>query len=255
MLRIVDDGVRLLRREQIQYYDALPKDKTPYWVVLGTDLAVKKKLTADFSALVSIAAYGSGSKRKLYVLPGIVNAHMMLHETIRKIVSKVETLEHQYRHAEILIEDVGFQEAIYNELRQEGYRAKQIPLGGMSKRERLELPASCVDLGQVVFPRIGAEALIDQLVNFGYGGHDDLCDAFSIAVNYLVDKTRNHGGHVTSGNMKSIDPIPEIDWDALNAEIAAEDKIRDDHQKYIEARALQRKKEGLPRELWYRELF
>ena len=255
MLRIVDDQARLLRRGQIQYYDALPVNQTPTLLVLGTDLAVSNKMTADYTALVPIIAYGSGKKVKLYVLPGIVNAHMMLHESVQKIVNKIDTLEKQFRSTEVLIEDVGFQEAVYQDLREEGLRTKKIPLRGMSKRERLELPASCVDRGQVLFPRVGAEALVDQLVNFGYGGHDDLCDAFSIAVNHIVGKTRTTRTRVTGGDWYHIDLPEDIDEEGLEAEIAADDKIRDDHKKYIEARALKRKKMGLPRSCWYRDLF
>ena len=39
-----------------------------------------------------------------------------------------------------------------------------------------------IQTGVIQFPRQGAEELINQLTGFGIEGHDDLSDAFSIAV-------------------------------------------------------------------------
>ncbi len=251
MLNIVDDGTRLLRREQIQYYDQLPSG-TPRLVVLGTDLAISDKLTADFTSLVAMVVYGYGKKRRIYVLPGVINAHMMLHEAIKKVVTKADLLKDRYRTVEVLIEDVGFQKAVYDELRQEGIRATQIPLRGMSKRERLELPASYVDMGQVLFPKVGAEVLVDQLVNFGYGGHDDLCDAFSIGVNHAVGKTRSNHIRMTTGDLRHINPPREFDEEEEEAKAAeAEDRQWEEREIYVEERAKERRKMGLPEKYWY----
>ena len=39
-----------------------------------------------------------------------------------------------------------------------------------------------IQTGVIQFPRQGAEDLVNQLVGFGIEGHDDLSDAFAMAV-------------------------------------------------------------------------
>lgn len=245
MLHVVDPQTQLLKRGDFQYYDELPKDFACRILVLGTDLAVSDKLTADYSAIVAVAGYGYGRNRKLYVLPGVVNVHMMIHQSIEKIITKYETLK-EIRPPEILIEDVSFQRTIAEALRQDGYRGHMVPLHGMSKRERLELPASFVVQGQVLFPRVGAEDLVNQLVNFGPGEHDDLCDAFSLAVNYAITKTRMSHVRITTGNMRKIDDPPDFDDEAFEREMEAKRKEDDDYQIAEAARIQRRREMGVP---------
>jgi len=131
-------------------------------------------------------------------------------------------------------------------LRQDGYRGHMVPLHGMSKRERLELPASFVVQGQVLFPRVGAEELVNQLVNFGPGEHDDLCDAFSLAVNYAINKTGMTYARVTSGNLRTIDDPPDFDDEAFEREMEAQRKEDEDYQKTEAARIQKRREMGVP---------
>lgn len=234
MLKIVDTDERLLCRDQIQFYDALPKDKTARLVVLGTDLAVSQKPTADFSAFVPALLFGTGKERKIYILPDITNSRLMLHDSKRTIIAKAEMLERTHRPPEILIEDTPFQVFMHDDLRQDGYRARMVPLKGMSKRERLEQPASWVAQGKVLFPRVGADKLVDQLVNFGLTAHDDMCDAFSLAVNYLIDKTKS--GKVGMGVATwSHAEIIYFDEEQIEAEIEQDDKNLDDRDRFKEA--------------------
>lgn len=240
MLTIVDTDDRLLRRGQIQYYEKLPEVGCRY-LALGTDLAVSTKPGADFTALVPVAIYGSGKERKIYVLPDILNAKMMLHDSKKAIMEKSDALE-QVRIAEILIEDVTFQQFMATDLKQEGYRAKMIPLRGLSKRERLERPASWVAQGQVLFPTDGANKLIDQLVNFGLTQHDDLCDAFSLGVNYLIDKTKgsgNMGVAVVGGGEITIVTVNEVDKELKR-------KVIEDWRAAQKAKRENRRRMGIP---------
>lgn len=233
MLKIVDTDDRLLRSEQIQYYDKLPKEERCRYLVLGTDLAVSMKPGADFSAFVPVAIYGSGKDRKIYVLPHVINAKMMLHQSKSTMMNKADALD-SLHSVEILIEDVTFQEAIGSDLRQEGYRVKMVPLHGMNKRERLERPASWVAQGQVLFPKQGAEKLIDQLVNFGLTQHDDLCDAFSLGVNYLIDKTKSGNMGIALGDFRHIE-IPDIDKEAIECQVQQQMNIVDQAIRYRKA--------------------
>ncbi len=44
-----------------------------------------------------------------------------------------------------------------------------------------------IKTGRILFPRNGAEALINQIVHFGVEKHDDMADAFSIVVHNAVE--------------------------------------------------------------------
>ena len=82
----------------------------------------------------------------------------------------------------LYIEDVGYQSSLAELLTEEGYEAEAVPVKGQDKRGRLALTSHAVQSGQVVFPRQGAEDLINQLVNFGIERYDDLADAFSLLI-------------------------------------------------------------------------
>lgn len=63
--------------------------------------------------------------------------------------------------------------------------------GSQDKRTRLVLTANMIKNGQILFPRKGAEDLIQQIVHFGVEKHDDLADAFVNLANSLLDKHPN----------------------------------------------------------------
>ena len=46
--------------------------------------------------------------------------------------------------------------------------------------------SSYIEDGTVLFPRIGCEDLITQLLGFGIESHDDLVDAFTILVSKMM---------------------------------------------------------------------
>jgi predicted phage terminase large subunit-like protein len=60
--------------------------------------------------------------------------------------------------------------------------------GNQDKRSRLVLTANLIKTGQVLFPKEGAEELIQQIVHFGVEKHDDLADAFVNVVNSMIEK-------------------------------------------------------------------
>jgi predicted phage terminase large subunit-like protein len=80
------------------------------------------------------------------------------------------------------VESVAYQKAIVDQLRSDGYPAKEWKTGGSDKRARLSLVSNHIQSGVVMFPRHGAEKLIEQLIGFGNETHDDPCDALGILV-------------------------------------------------------------------------
>ena len=53
---------------------------------------------------------------------------------------------------------------------------------GWSKEDRLTAVSSLIELGRVVFPKTGAEELINQILGFGKEKHDDLVDACTMLI-------------------------------------------------------------------------
>jgi hypothetical protein len=85
---------------------------------------------------------------------------------------------------------------------------------GQDKRARLALTSHAVQSGQVLFPRQGAEDLINQLVNFGIEKHDDLADAFSLLIIKALEEKMNSFGIFWIGDDGSM-----TGWDSVRGNI------------------------------------
>lgn len=85
---------------------------------------------------------------------------------------------------------------------------------------RLSMTTSMIKNGQILFPPTGTEELIQQLTGFGVEKHDDLADAFVMAV-LKVSSDDNENGRFT---------VPKI--------VASEPKIKNEKQADL-ARALE----------------
>jgi len=46
--------------------------------------------------------------------------------------------------------------------------------------------ATMIQTGRIIFPRHGAEELVQQIVGFGAERHDDLVDAFTIIAHHAI---------------------------------------------------------------------
>ena len=191
LLQPVIDEDQVIREEWIQYYDKEPTNTHPrYWfTATGVDLAISENTKADFTAMVSGVVTKEDDDWKLNILPYPVNEHMDSSKTTEKAVHLSLALGNG-QSTEMYIEDVGFQKAIIEMIRQRGIVVEGVSPGGTDKRARLASIAMSIKRGQVLFPRRGAEQLIRQLVGFGVEKHDDLVDALV----YLVLKVMQRYG-------------------------------------------------------------
>jgi len=184
MLTIIADEDRIIQRPWIQYYDSLPKEN-PQFICVGVDLAISQKSTADFTAIVTAYVYGSRENTKIYILPNPINNRLNFRDTIERI----KLLHDNYNAfciARFYIEDVGYQASAIEQLINEGYHVEPFKVQGQDKSTRLAIISNSVQDGKVLFPKEGAKDLIQQLVNFGIEKHDDLADAFAMAVNKSI---------------------------------------------------------------------
>jgi predicted phage terminase large subunit-like protein len=192
LLKIVPAEDQAIHPEWIQYYDEIPPPVMLFqgqhpshretWI--GMDLAISEKSTADYTAIVPAVLYEVSDGYRIYILSKIINKRMKFPET----VDTCKTLDKTYYDESggrptFVVEDVGYQKAMPQMLEEEGlWNVKSFRPGKMDKRMRLNMVSPNIKNGKVLFPRQGAEQLIQQLVHFGVEKHDDLVDAFTSLV-------------------------------------------------------------------------
>src|SRR5690606_19230192 len=130
------------------------------------------------------------------ILPNIVNKRMDFPTTIEQIKTISRLRFYNGRKSKIYIENVAYQLATIQHLNKQGFSVEGFKVAGNDKRSRLTSVSHMIQLGQVLFPRKGAEEIIQQLVHFGVEKHDDLVDAFSML---LLIASDNDYGRVVVG--------------------------------------------------------
>lgn len=186
LLRIISDADRVVHPEWIHYYDSIPSETGNDFRFTGTgvDLAISQKASADYTSMVSGKMFGYNDKLKVYILPNPVNKRMGFPETVEVATNLATTLK-----SKLFIEDVGYQQSLIQHLENvRNVSAEGVKPGGQDKRARLALVTHLIQQGKVLFPRLGAEELIQQLVGFGTEKHDDLADAFAILLLKVIEE-------------------------------------------------------------------
>ena len=192
LLKILPASDQVIHREWIQYYDKIPSlhgENDYHWTKIAVDLAISEKQSADYTAMVTGLMFGRESSTRLYIRPFPVNERLNFPAAIEKakLLTKDPTLE---RMPEIIAESVAYQASFPQQLVKDGYRAKEIKIGNVDKKSRLNFISYFVKSGHVLFPKKGCEDLISQLIGFGVEKHDDLMDAFVLLVTNVIEENR-----------------------------------------------------------------
>jgi predicted phage terminase large subunit-like protein len=182
-LKLVDTADMLVTRADIKYYsnDMLVKQPTASGV--GVDFAISKKDTADYTAMVKAKdVVNEEGVNRLLILPNPVNARLNFTETIQRIVD----IDAEMPQGTVWYpEKVQYQEAAIEVMVSKGLAVK--PQAAVKdKKARIGSACHYIKTGRVLFPEIGCEALIDNLLGFGIEAHDDLADAFAYVVLAMV---------------------------------------------------------------------
>ena len=196
LLNIVPAEDQVIDIRWIQYYDEIP---APIPVIdhytshreirIGLDLAISKRDTADYTALVPAMLYETKKGYRIYILPKIVNKRLSFPETLDMCKTVNEThKEKGIGGPTFVIENVAYQEALPQQLKEEGIWDVITVRPTGDKRSRLMLTSKMIKDGMILFPRQGAEQHIQQIVLFGVEKHDDLADAFSSLVISSIEK-------------------------------------------------------------------
>lgn len=196
LLNIVPSEDQAIYREWINYYDTIPAPMNLYGgytshveVRIGVDPAISQSDIADYTAMVPGLLYETDDDYRLYILPKIINKRLNFPQTIETCKTLYQSYKKESLMPRFVIEDVAYQKALPQQLQVEGvYDVLTTRPGSQDKRSRLVLTANVIKTGQVLFPREGAEELIQQIVHFGVEKHDDLADAFVNLVNSMIEK-------------------------------------------------------------------
>lgn len=196
MLQIVPEEDQVVRPEWLegQDYDELPDSKDFCQTLISVDPAASQKESADYTAIVVISQYSYGIGRKFYVHPNPINDHLSFHET-KETVKRLYFLYAKFGSVQVIVEGVVAFQYLSQELLRDGIYVKNLTVRG-DKHERLRMAAAPIEAKMVYFHRQGCELIKQQLLGFGYENHDDLSDAFSLGINYLMGE--------------DYDPYPEV---------------------------------------------
>ena len=149
-------------------------------IVLGVDLAISEKQTADFT---SIAAMGRDNVSGLVHLKEVERHRCSFHE----ILNRIKDAAARHRPRIIAIENTQFQAAVVQELA----RTTSLPVVGIrpdrDKVTRLAPLITRYERRLVRHDPAGVPAWFrDELLSFPEGGHDDGCDAVAHAFQALT---------------------------------------------------------------------
>lgn len=183
LLKILPRHGQIINRKWLHYYSDLP-DIPPDRVFTGVDLAVSQKNSGDCTSIVTIYLYGYFENWVAYVLPTPINARLRFPEATDAI-SRAITTNYLDRHY-LAIESNGYQLSMIQQLENKGVVCKGFP-SVVDKYVRLNNISAHIKKGTILFPDEGAEDLITQIIGLGVEKHDDLVDAFSLCVNYLLE--------------------------------------------------------------------
>ena len=183
LLEIVPNEDQIVLLDQIKYYTSLP-DKRPRKIIIGVDLAISLKTSADFTAIVTAAIYGYGKDFYIYILPNPINRKMDFTDTLEQIKAQYDSLQYLGNRI-IYVEDIGFQKIAIEQLNNAGYKTDGSKITS-DKRSRLLSISNLIPTGRILFPKEGATELIENLIGFGKEKHDDLVDAFTIVAREAI---------------------------------------------------------------------
>ena len=190
LLRIIPDVTQVIHSSWIHYYDKIPEadQKQMNTIFIGVDLAISMNESRDETTLVSAAMIKNNETLRIYILPFPIAKQMTFPDTVQQIESLNIELRKQWSvKIHTLVEQVQYQEALVQQLQANG----KISVEGVrivtDKRSRLVSCANFIQQGIVLFPRHGAEKLIEQIIGFGIEKHDDLMDAFTLIVRKIIE--------------------------------------------------------------------
>lgn len=188
LLKSVDEEDMVLKLEDIQYYDDAWLQRRAESAGVGVDFAISKKETADYTAMVkAMDVKNDEGERKLLIMKNNVEKRLNFQETISTAVEINELMPHGTK---FYPEKVAYQESAIEIMEKNGIACVRMP-STADKKSRISSACFYIKNGRVLFPRTGAENVINNLIGFGIEDHDDLADA---TANVILGMVKKGGG-------------------------------------------------------------
>lgn len=188
LLKLVDAEDMILQLSDIQYYPDEWLQKKAEAAGVGVDFALSKKQTADFTAFVkAMDVKNEDGERRLMIMKGNVEKRLNFKETITEGVEIHGIMPHG---TVFYPEKVMYQESAIEIFEHNGITCHRMT-NTSDKKSRISSACYYVKNGRVLFPKEGAQNVINNLLGFGIEEHDDLADAFA---NVVLGMVKNTGG-------------------------------------------------------------
>ena len=196
LLKDVPDGDQIILKEWFKEYSVMPKLTGDDYIgtFIGIDPAGSGNENADYTAMVAASVFGRGEEMKIYIYPNPINKRLRFNEIRDQAIFLSKTLGGSYP-AEVIVEDVGVQKWLIQELKNAGIPVEEFKVAGTTKADRLRVASSPMQAGKAYFPKDGVKELRLQLLGFGRERHDDLVDAFAILILKIM---QDNGGRYSS---------------------------------------------------------
>lgn len=188
LLEEADEDDMLVKASDIHYYDDEMLQRTPVRAGVGVDPAISQKETADYTAMTKgLEVNNDESEPKLLIMKNNVKERLSFTDTLDK-AQEVNIL--MPNGTKWYVEKVAYQQALIEALEKLGFMVE--PMASVKdKRARLMEASQYIKTGRVLFPKEGAESLINNILGFGVEPHDDETDS---AVNLILGMCKSGGG-------------------------------------------------------------
>lgn len=184
LLKMVDAEDQIIKDTDIQYFPEDWYQRKYEGGGVGVDLAISEKQTADFTSMVkAVFVRNDFGERRLMILPNPVKERMGFENTISKAkLIKTEMPE----GTRFFVEDVAYQRAAIEIMQKNGINATGVKVSS-DKRSRLTAISPYIKSGMVLFPKQGAEYILEELIGFGIEAHDDVVDALVHVIDGMLN--------------------------------------------------------------------
>lgn len=214
--QVIGDDDQLFKPEYAQYYEgelqnpgftpvlAIKDEKIPVTVFMGVDPASSTSETADYSVIMVIAV---DAKNNRYVID-----YFRKRVTPMTLADKIMEFYDRYKPAKTRIEVVGYQEMLREYLRNSKYipglEIRENPRNKKSKRLESMQPYFAQ---KRMFLRKTHSELIDELIMYPRGKHDDLLDGLYYAMKGVYGPQHSLQDATKQQQQKSFEK-PVYDW-------------------------------------------
>lgn len=183
LLKSVDEEDMVLKLDDIQYYPDEWLQRRSEKAGVGVDFAISQKSTADYTAMVKATdVKNDDGERRLLIMKNNVCDRMGFEDTIKKAVEVNNIMP---AGTTFYPEKVNYQEAAIEIMKKNGLRVEPMKAVG-DKKARISSACFYIKSGRVLFPKEGADDLIQNLIGFGIEDHDDYADACAYVILGMV---------------------------------------------------------------------